>query len=335
MNKCPSIAITIGDINGVGAEIILKALSLREIRTECRALIIGPISVLTQQLKFVDEKLKLMKVSDLRERVLHENEIEVLDPNLGENVEPEFGQITATGGRIAGWALQKAINLALKRKVDAIITAPISKKAFNLAGYDYPGHTEFLADKTQTEDVVMVLMCGDFRVGLVTTHCPISTVSRLLSKEKILQKLQILKRELQNRFKIPNPNIAVCALNPHAGEDGLFGSEEKEIIAPAINAAKNLGIKVNGPFPADTLFARLEDQTIDAYLAMYHDQGLIPLKMKSFGRTVNYTAGLPIIRTSPDHGTAFDIAGKGVADPGSMVEAIKLAIAMASKTNRR
>jgi 4-hydroxythreonine-4-phosphate dehydrogenase len=331
----PTIAITVGDINGIGPEIILKALSKSEIRNACRSVIIGPKSVLTQQLNFADKDLQLREVSELEEREWFEKEIEVLDAGNGERAEADFGNISAKAGEIAARALQIAINMALDRKVDAITTAPISKKALNLAGYDYPGQTEFLAEKTRTEEVVMVLLSGHFRVGLVTTHCPISSVARLLSKEKILQKLQILKKDLRDRFKIPNPKIAVAALNPHAGESGLFGTEETDIILPAIHAAKKIGIEVKGPFPADTLFAHLEQQEFDAYLAMYHDQGLIPLKLKFFGRAVNYTAGLPIIRTSPDHGTAFDIAGKGVADSGSMEEAIKLAIAMASKTDRR
>ncbi|MFQ5864688.1 MAG: 4-hydroxythreonine-4-phosphate dehydrogenase PdxA [bacterium] len=335
MRKRPIIAITIGDINGIGPEVIVKALSKSAIRKACRPVIVGPTSVVEQQLKFVNQDLQLIEVSDLRERELSENEIEVLDAGTKEYLPSDLGEITTTGGEVAAKALEMAINMAVVGKVDAMTTAPISKAALNLAGYYYPGQTELLAEKTHTDEVVMVLLSGDFRVGLVTTHCPIASVPRLLSKEKICKKIEILNSDLQDRFKIPKPKIAVTALNPHAGEGGMFGGEETETIQPAIHAAKNIGIEVEGPFPADTLFARLQDNKFDAYLAMYHDQGLIPLKMSSFGRAVNYTAGLPIIRTSPDHGTAFDIVGKGVADSGSMVEAIKLAIAMATKTDRR
>lgn len=261
-----------------------------------------------------------------------EDELEALTFEVGKGFQIEPGKLTAGAGEIAARSLALAVQLAVEKKVDAVVTAPLSKKSLNLAGYSYPGQTEFLAEKTRTGDVVMVLLSGSFRVGLVTTHCAIAEVSSLLSKGKILSKLKILNEDLRSRFGISSPRIAVTALNPHAGEDGLFGNEEFEIISPAIRAANKSGIDVRGPFPADTLFARVETQDFDAYLAMYHDQGLIPLKMKSFGHGVNYTAGLPIIRTSPDHGTAFDIAGKGVADPGSMVEAINLAVKLATRS---
>jgi 4-hydroxythreonine-4-phosphate dehydrogenase len=314
MSVRPVIAITIGDINGIGPEIILKALSQKELRSQCRPIILAPKTILMQQLQI----LRL--------------DFEVINIDVEVEIKSEPGKMSAISGQIAGRALEMAIDRALKKTVDAIVTAPISKTAFNLAGYDYPGHTEFLAARTRTKDYVMVLLDGNFRVGLVTTHCPISKVPKLLSTEKILSKLRTLNHDLIHRFSIDKPKIAVSALNPHGGERGMFGSEEQEIIIPAINMAKEFGIDVQGPFPADSLFAHIEHDKYDAYLAMYHDQGLIPLKMKSFGKAVNYTAGLPIIRTSPDHGTAFDITGKGVADPGSMVEAIKLAISMANKT---
>ncbi|MCH7756308.1 4-hydroxythreonine-4-phosphate dehydrogenase PdxA, partial [candidate division KSB1 bacterium] len=187
-------------------------------------------------------------------------------------------------------------------------------------------------ENTRVEDVVMILLSDRFRVGLVTTHCALSEVAQLLTSERILRKLQIASQDLHTRFKVTNPRIAVAALNPHAGENGMFGHQEREIIIPAIAAAKKLGLDVSGPFPADTLFARVDKQKFDLYLAMYHDQGLIPLKMKAFGKGVNYTAGLPFIRTSPDHGTAFDIAGKGIADSSSMEEAIKLAVELAKNS---
>ena len=257
---------------------------------------------------------------------------QVLSLEINHEIKLRPGEVSKSGGMIAGKALEMALKLALTGEAQAVVTAPISKEALNLAGYSYPGHTEFFAENTKVEDVVMILLSGGFRVGLVTTHCALSEVAQLLTSEKILRKLQIANQDLRTRFKIANPRIAVAALNPHAGENGMFGHEEQEIITPAIAAARKLGLDVSGPFPADTLFARIDKQKFDLYLAMYHDQGLIPLKMKTFGKGVNYTAGLPFIRTSPDHGTAFDIAGKGMADSSSMEEAIKLAVELAKNS---
>jgi 4-hydroxythreonine-4-phosphate dehydrogenase len=328
MKLPPIIAITIGDPNGIGAEIILKALSKKAIHEICRPIIIGPIEILRKLLDPLSLNLKLEEVNSARISS-SENTIPVLSSGFAKGFNWEPGEETISAGAVAGKALEAAADLAITKQVEAVVTAPISKKVFYLAGYHYPGQTEFFAAKTQTDEVVMVLLSENFRVGLVTTHCPLSEVSALLSGEAILRKIQIFSRDLQKRFGIARPRIAVAALNPHAGEDGLFGSEEKEIILPAVSSARALGLDVSGPFPADTLFVRIKQQNFDGYLAMYHDQGLIPLKMQSFGRAVNYTAGLPIIRTSPDHGTAFDIAGKGVADSGSMEEAIKLAVYLA------
>ncbi len=331
MKSHPIIAITIGDPNGIGTEIILKALSKKAIREIYRPIIIGPAEVLREQLGLLSLNLTLEEVNSPSNSG-STNTIAVLSSGFAKGFKWEPGKESMSAGAVAGKALEVAAELAMMKQVEAVVTAPISKKVFHLAGYDYPGQTEFFAARTQTTDVVMVLLSENFRVGLATTHCPLSKVSALLDQEKILRKVQIFHRDLQIRFGIVHPRIAVAALNPHAGEDGLFGSEEKEIILPAVSSARALGLDVSGPFPADTLFARFKEKKFDGYLAMYHDQGLIPLKMQSFGRAVNYTAGLPIIRTSPDHGTAFDIAGKGVADSGSMEEAIKLAVYLAGRS---
>ena len=209
--------------------------------------------------------------------------------------------------------------------MDAIVTAPINKEAINLAGFDYSGHTELLAELTNTKNFAMMLVGGVLRIVLVTTHIALKDVSKNLSAKKIYSKIKIAYHSLQNLWKIAKPKIAVCALNPHCGEGGLFGNEEETIITPAVNNAKKLGINAVGPLAADTLFVRAKDGEYDAVVCMYHDQGLIPLKMHSFGKGVNITLGLPIIRTSVDHGTAFNIAGKGIADEGSMIEAIRVA----------
>jgi len=310
MKNLPTIAITVGDPNGIGPEVIGKALSKKEIQQICHPVVIGPLSLFKQLAK----------------------KGQVSSPEFNEEIKLRPGEVNKSGGMIAGKALEMALELALTGEARAVVTAPISKESLNLAGYSYPGHTEFFAEKTRVEDVVMILMSDGFRVGLVTTHCALSEVAQLLTSKKIVRKLQIANQDLQRRFKITNPRIAVAALNPHAGENGMFGHQEREIITPAITAARKLGMDVSGPFPADTLFARVDKQKFDLYLAMYHDQGLIPLKMKAFGKGVNYTAGLPFIRTSPDHGTAFDIAGKGMADSSSMEEAIKLAVELAKNS---
>lgn len=325
----PLLGITIGDINGIGPEVILKALCSTAIRQKCRPIVFGPLEVLEQSQAFLKTPISLRRVRDITGQPDADPAIEVMvpEPKLPHTCEP--GVISAVAGKMAGWAIGAAVHWASKGKIDAVVTAPISKHALNLAGYRFPGHTEFLQELTGTKDVLMMLLTGAFRVGLVTTHCAISAVPGLIKHDRILKKLQLFHADLRHRFNITEPRIAVAALNPHGGEAGMFGNEEPEEIVPAIEQATRDGIHAEGPFSADTLFARIRYQNYDGYLTMYHDQGLIPLKMQGFGKAVNYTAGLPIIRTSPDHGTAFDIAGKGVADPGSMTEAMKLAISLA------
>jgi 4-hydroxythreonine-4-phosphate dehydrogenase len=332
--KKPVVAIAIGDPNGIGPEVTLKALSEDSLRDSCRPVLVSPVSLLQPEF-LMTSALRLTEIAVIGNSNPSENEIEVLGFELPEGFQRQPGKVAAGAGEVAARSLAIAVQLVLQKAADALVTAPLSKKSLNLAGYHYPGQTEFLAEKTGTGEVVMVLLSADFRVGLATTHCPLVKVASLLSRKNILNKLKILDEDLRSRFRISNPRIAVSALNPHAGEQGLFGSEEIEIIRPAIEMANDSGIDATGPYPADTLFARVDERKFDAYLAMYHDQGLIPLKLKSFGRAVNYTAGLPIIRTSPDHGTAFDIAGKGVADPGSMMEAITLAVNLAEHSHAR
>lgn len=315
MSGRPVIAVTLGDPNGIGPEVALKALSRLVSRERFEPVIVGPKSV-----------YEFYSKSDNRSFTIWE-------PTVEQEVIPEPGEMTASGGMVAGLTLDFAIAQVVNGKADALVTAPVSKAALNAAGYDFPGQTEFLATRSHSRNYLMMLLSGKFRVGVVTTHCPIAHVAGLLNTDLVLNKLRILNDDLQSRFGIQTPQIAVTGLNPHAGEGGLFGNEEIEIIAPAVERAMDGGMHVSGPFPADSLFARIERQAYDAYLAMYHDQGLIPLKLRSFGKAVNYTAGLPIIRTSPDHGTAFDIAGRGAADSGSMEEAIKLAVELAKNRN--
>jgi 4-hydroxythreonine-4-phosphate dehydrogenase len=237
--------------------------------------------------------------------------------------------------------LNQAIDGCLDGRFDAMITAPIQKSIFNQGSTVFTGHTEYLAQRCKTQHVVMMLCAQlpvgflglkksrDLRVALATTHLPLKEVPAALSQELILETIQIVHHDLQKKFGVPQPVIRVAGLNPHAGESGYLGSEEIDIISPAIAAAKNLGIQVFGPYPGDTMFDATSIAQVDAFIAMYHDQGLAPFKFVSFGEGVNVTLGLPIIRTSVDHGTALDIAGKGLADSGSMLEALRLAYQLA------
>jgi len=317
-----TIALTIGDINGIGPEVTLKALAQMEWR-EFRVAIIGPMAAVQFWQKQLRLEMALPRITDLNDWPRDKSVVVLDETSLPVTV--QMGELTPEAGKIAGAALQKAMQLARENKVHAIVTAPVNKHALHLAGFRYPGQTELLAEGLGCTEFAMMLVANGFRVALVTTHLPLRQVANAISTDLILRRLRVVQMDLTARFEIDAPRIAVAGLNPHAGEGGLLGEEEQTIIAPAIRRAREEGINSEGPFSADALFGQLDKNRFDAYLAMYHDQGLIPLKMFGFGRAVNYTAGLPIIRTSPDHGTAFDIAGKGIASPTSMVEALRLA----------
>ncbi len=336
MMPSATIAITLGDVNGVGPEVVLKALRLWQAPQSVRILLVGPQAAW----RFWQERLQLE---------LHAPVIEVLSlwpsnsqfamfDTLPGATQIDVGKATLTSGKIAGDALIAASDMAGAGLVDAIITAPVSKYALAQAGFHYPGQTEFVAERLGAKHFAMMLMAEDFRVALVTTHLPLRKVADTITSKRIVEQLRVVDHELKSRFNIAKPRIAVTGLNPHAGEDGVLGEEESAIIAPAIAHAQREGILAEGPYSADALFGKFSQRRnektatpFDAYLAMYHDQGLIPLKMFGFGRAVNYTAGLPVIRISPDHGTAYDIAGKNLAQPTSMIEALKLAVALLAK----
>ena len=232
------------------------------------------------------------------------------------------GELNETGGKYAVKSLKAATQALKDNNIDALVTAPIHKKNVHSSEFPYTGHTPYFKDFFEQKDVVMLLAAGDFRVGLVTEHIPVKDISKYITKENILSKINILYASLKRDFNIDKPKIAVLALNPHAGDEGLIGTEEIEIIRPAVVEAKHHNMIVTGPYSADAFFARGYQNRFDAVLAMYHDQGLIPLKSLSFGDGINYTAGLPVVRTSPDHGTALDIAGKNKADTSSFMSAI-------------
>lgn len=319
-----TIAITIGDMNGIGPEVTLKALAqILASPKNFRAAIIGPAAVMEFWQTHLRMTLPLPRISNWE--AWPANATVVLFDESGEPAPVQIGALSTPAGKIAGAALRRAIALAQEKKVQAIVTAPVNKHALHLAGYRYPGQTELLAEGLGARDFAMMLVAEDFRVALATTHLPLRQVAAAITTDLILRRLRVVHQDLTARFCLAAPRIAVTGLNPHAGEGGLLGEEEQTIIAPAIQLARAAGIAADGPFSADALFGQYKNKRFEAYLAMYHDQGLIPLKMFGFGRAVNYTAGLPVIRTSPDHGTAFDIAGKNRANAASMVEAIRLA----------
>ncbi|RJQ40503.1 MAG: 4-hydroxythreonine-4-phosphate dehydrogenase PdxA [Nitrospiraceae bacterium] len=316
------IAITMGDAAGIGPEIIAKALYCAEIRGCGTPVVIGDRTVMEEAISLLKLPLKLRIINSSDESKAAAGTIELID--IGEIKKFERGKPAAENGRACVSYIKKAVELALKKKVDAIVTAPISKEVLKMAGMKWHGHTEMLAELTGTKDYAMMLIGGDLKVILVTIHTSLKSVPAMIKKESILKTIRLAKKAC-DMLDIKNPRIAVAGLNPHAGEAGIFGDEEKNDIIPAIEEAKKLGIPVTGPYPPDTVFHKAYKGAIDMVVCMYHDQGLIPLKMIAFEQGVNVTVGLPIIRTSPDHGTAYDIAWKGIANPASMLEAIKLA----------
>lgn len=333
LERRPILGITMGDAAGVGPEIIVMALSREDIRGICRPLVIGDAATMEEAVEIVgfpNRVIALRKASDAR---FEAEVIEVLDLANIDLGKLTRGVVDPTNGRAAYEYVRRAIELALAGGIDAVVTAPLNKEAMNAAGCHYSGHTEILAELCETEDVAMMLVAGELRVSHVTTHVSLREACDLVKKERILKVIELTAGALK-RMGIDRPTIAVAAMNPHAGEGGLFGREEIEEIEPAVEEAKRLGYHVTGPMPPDTIFFRavkgreIGRSQFDAVVAMYHDQGHIPIKLLGFFDGVNVTLGLPIVRTSVDHGTVFGKAGKGTANPASMVEAIKLAAKM-------
>ena len=287
----PRVAITVGDPAGIGPEIALKAAAHADVVAVCEPILYGPASAAA---------------------------------GAGFAV----GRVSAAAGRAAYDAIVTAVADAQAGRVDAIATAPINKEAFAAAGLPWRGHTELLAHLTGTGQFAMMFYAEELRVILATVHIALAEVPRELTRERLESIVMLAASELP-QFGLPRPRLAVAGLNPHAGEHGVIGHEDDEVLRPAIEACRARGVHVEGPFPADTIFLRAMKGEFDAVVACYHDQGLIPVKMAAFGRAVNVTLGLPIVRTSVDHGTAFDIAGRGVADPGSLIEAVRLAARLA------
>jgi 4-hydroxythreonine-4-phosphate dehydrogenase len=338
MSTKPTIAITCGEPAGIGPEIALKA--AWELRAQVNSVLLGDSAFLSLTAADIDPAIRLVALSPQALRnnglpALSADQIAVIDCPLSVPVVP--GKLDARNGRAVLHTLDLAIEGALQGWFDAIVTAPLQKSTINDAGVPFTGHTEYLAEKTGTPHVVMMLAGGEaprLRVALATTHLALKDVPAAITFESLARTLEIVHQDLRRKFGLARPRILVTGLNPHAGEGGYLGREEIDVITPVLQAAQAKGIDATGPYPADTLFQPKYLEQADCVLAMYHDQGLPVLKHASFGRGVNITLGLPIIRTSVDHGTALDLAARGIghADHGSMIEAIKVAAQMAAAT---
>lgn len=318
------VGISIGDVNGIGIEVIMKALEDARILEDCTPIIYGSqklFAINKKDLRMNNFNFSGVKTAEQARR----RKINVIDV-WEEDIEVKYGETNEIGGKYAFLSLEAATRDLAAGKVDVLVTAPISKEAMAKTGFQFPGHTEYLADMAGQEEALMLMISSTMKIGLVTSHIALKDVSTSVTTDKVYAKICAFNASLKKDFGIQRPKIAVFGLNPHAGENGKMGSEERETIIPAIGRAQNDGIFAFGPFPADGFFGSTSKNNYDGVLAMYHDQGLAAFKALAFDEGVNFTAGLPIIRTSPDHGTAFDIAGKNVASGDSMRQAIYLAM---------
>ena len=324
----PVIGISIGDFNGIGPEVILKAVGGNRLNKICTPVIYGSGKVINRYRQLLEIKdwqfFTIQKIEQLNTK-----QVNVINCMNDQNLEVQPGLIVPDAGKLALESLKRAVEDLKAGKIDALVTAPINKHNIQSDEFKFPGHTEYLAEAFGVKDVLMFMVSDDLKIGVATGHLPLEQVKKNISKELIIKKLEQIKISLKRDFGIQKPRIAVLGLNPHAGENGLLGNEENEVISPAITEFKKKGNIVFGPFPADGFFGTAAWKNYDAVLAMYHDQGLMPFKMIAFENGVNFTAGLPKVRTSPDHGTAYDIAGKNIADETSMMQAIYTAIDIA------
>jgi len=320
----PRIAVTMGDPAGVGPEIVVQALRFPEVVSICRPVVYGDAGILRRAAAVLGQAVEVADGGESGPGRIVVRSLSSLSPD-----EVPFGRISEAGSRAMADYIREAARDALAGRVDGVVTCPITKEGLKMAGVPFPGHTEFLADLCGGADVVMMLAGDRLRVALVTIHVALRKALELLSLPVIVRTIRITHDFFRKYMGTDAPRIAVAGVNPHAGEGGLFGDEEETMVAPAVAACRKEGIDASGPYPPDTLFFRAYRGEFDVVVAMTHDQGLIPLKLVHFEDGVNVTMGLPVIRTSVDHGTAYDIAGKGVASPGSLLAAIRLAAAMA------
>jgi 4-hydroxythreonine-4-phosphate dehydrogenase len=313
----PRIAISAGDPNGIGPEVALKCALDAAVRRRLDPVLVGHPANLRAHAALLG---------------LEELPCPVIDPDAGKSFDWGLGRVSADAGRVAMQAVEKATRLCLEGECDAMVTAPISKEAIRMAGYAAPGHTEFIAGLCGSAKHIMILVSDDLRVGLVTGHVPLREVADAITVKRVSSRLKSLSDSLRKDFGVVEPRVAVLGLNPHAGDGGVLGREEMEVIRPGMEEAGS--VECHGPFPADGFFGNRSYRDFDGVLAMYHDQGLAPFKTIAFGAGVNFTAGLPIVRTSPDHGTAFDIAGQNRARPDSMRAALLLAADITAARHR-
>ncbi len=335
----PKIGISMGDPAGIGPEIIIKTLELKDVYQRCSPLVVGDAETMRNEAASLNSTLKINSIQKVADAKFEHGTIDVFDLKNVDNHNLEPGVVTAMAGKAAFEAVIKNIELALSKDIDATVTAPINKESIHKAGHKYSGHTEIYADYTNTKKYAMLLADENFRVIHVSTHVSLRQACDLCKKDRVFEVITLLN-DACKKFGIENPRIAVAGLNPHAGENQLFGDEEVDEIIPAMEEAKKLGIDAQGPFPPDTMYVKAVQGKFDGCVAMYHDQGHIPFKLEGFKwdneketmksvKGVNITLGLPIIRTSVDHGTAFEIAGQGIASADAMLVAIDYAIVMA------
>ncbi|MFH5834765.1 4-hydroxythreonine-4-phosphate dehydrogenase PdxA [Proteiniclasticum sp. C24MP] len=339
MNQLPILGITMGDVSGIGPEIVVKALNRKEVYEACRPLVVGNSDIVERAVLLIGNPLKINRIENVEEAKFVHGTIDVFHRTELALEDVPYGKVSTTGGKAAFEAIEKVIELAMDNQIDATITGPLNKEALNKAGYHYNGHTEIYAELTGTRSYSMMLAHEKFRVVHVSTHVSLRKACDLVKKERVLEVIEIAQKACLS-LGIENPRIAVAGLNPHSGEGGLFGEEEIQEIIPAIVEAKAKGLSVEGPVPPDTVFSKAIGGQYDIVVAMYHDQGHIPMKVVGFQMDqatgnwkavngVNVTLGLPIIRSSVDHGTAFDQAGKGTASEESMLNAISYGIELA------
>ncbi len=320
----PVLGITVGDVAGIGPEIIAKACLEPEIYHLCRPILIGDVKIFQDSKRFPVKSFTLKVINKPSEAVFEFGRINIINVDNINMAELKIGQVQKMCGKAAVEYIKEAVRLALSGEIKGVVTAPISKESMHLAGFKYNGHTELLAELTNTSKYVMLLTGGTLKVILLTRHMALKDVSKSITAEKITEAIELGAKGLRF-FGIDSPRIVICSLNPHMGEGGILGNEEKDILIPAVNQAKKKGYHVDGPISSDSAFYYAAGGKYDLAIAMYHDQGMIPIKLLAYKRGVNMTLGLPFVRTSPCHGTAYDLAGKWVADSGSMLEALKVA----------